>query len=98
MGQQIKPVIKKGAIRKNGTALIFLQYCHDSEKRILLNTEIAIPPQFWNKRTSRIAESLPVQFGSVDKLQSTLTSKLRKAEDMVSYAVKQEKNLSDKIS
>lgn len=91
MGQQIKPVIKKGAIRKNGTALIFLQYCHDSEKRILINTDIAIPPQFWNKRTSRITDSLPMEFGNVDKLQSIIISKLRKAEDMVSYAVKQEK-------
>jgi hypothetical protein len=89
MGQQIKSIIKKGAVRKDGTMLIFLQYCYDSEKRVLLNTGIAIPPQFWNKKTSRIAESLPVQFGSVDNLQSTLTSKLRKAEDMVVYATKE---------
>lgn len=89
MGQPIKLIIKKGAIRKDGTALIFLQYCHNSEQRILLNTDVGIPPQYWNKRLSRINETLPLQFGNVDNMQKALTQKLRKAEDMVSYALKQ---------
>ncbi len=89
MGQPIKLIIKKGAVRKDGTTLIFLQYCHNSEQRILLNTDIGIPPQYWNKRLNRINKTLPPQFGNVDNLQTVLTQKLRKAEDMVSYAVKQ---------
>jgi Phage integrase SAM-like domain/Arm DNA-binding domain len=89
MGQPVKLIIKKGAVRKDGTAVIFLQYCHNSEQRILLNTDVVIPPQYWNKRLARINETLPVKFGNVDKLQTTLTQKLRKAEDMVCYALKQ---------
>jgi Phage integrase SAM-like domain/Arm DNA-binding domain len=91
MGQPVKLIIKKGAVRKDGTAVIFLQYCHNSEQRILLNTDVVIPPQYWNKRLERITETLPVKFGNVDKLQTTLTQKLRKAEDMVGYALKQKK-------
>lgn len=89
MSQPVKLIIKKGAIRKDGTTIIFLQYCHNSEERVLLNTEIAIPPQYWNKRLGRINENLPAEFGDVDSLKNILTQKLRKAEDMVSYAVKQ---------
>ncbi len=86
MAQPVKPIIKKGAIRKDGTCLIFLQYCHSSEQRVLMNTNIAIPPQYWNKRLNKINESLPRQFGKVVELQSALTQKIRKAEDMVLYA------------
>jgi hypothetical protein len=89
MGQPVKLIIKKGAVRMDGTAVIFLQFCYNSEQRILLNTDVAIPPKYWNKRLARINDNLPAKFGHVDKLQSTLTQKLRKAEDMVSYALKQ---------
>jgi Phage integrase SAM-like domain/Arm DNA-binding domain len=89
MGQPIKLIIKKGSVRKNGTALIFLQYCHNAEQRVLLSTDIAIPPQFWSRKTNRIVEALPPQYGKVVALQTELTNKLRKAEDMVTYALKQ---------
>jgi hypothetical protein len=89
MGQPVKLIVKKGAVRKDGTALIFLQYCYNAEQRVLLSTDVAIPPQFWNKKTNRIADQLPQQFGEPEKLQTFLISKLRKAEDMVTYALKQ---------
>ena len=88
MGQPIKLIIKKGAVRKDGTSLIFLQYCHSAEQRILLSTDIPIPQNYWNKKTERIAENLPSQYGNVSELQKSLTDKLRKAEDMVEHAVK----------
>ncbi len=88
MGQPIKLIIKKGAARKDGTSLIFLQYCHSAEQRILLSTNIPIPPIYWNKKTTRIADNLPVQYGSASELQFNLIEKLRKAEDMVEYALK----------
>jgi Phage integrase SAM-like domain/Arm DNA-binding domain len=89
MGQPIKLITKKGAVRKDGTTLIFLQYCHNAEQRVLLSTDIAIPPQFWSKKTTRILETLPSQYGKVVELQTELTTKLRKAEDMVTHALKQ---------
>ena len=88
MGQPVKLIMKKGAIRKDGTSLIFLQYCHSAEKRVLLNTKVAIPTQYWNKKTSRISENLPDKYGNSNKLQSSLINKLRKAEDMVEHAIK----------
>lgn len=39
MGQPVKLIIKKRAVRKDGTALIFLQYCHNAEQRILVSTK-----------------------------------------------------------
>jgi Phage integrase SAM-like domain/Arm DNA-binding domain len=89
MGQPIKLIIKKGAVRKDGTALVFLQYCHNAEQRVLLSTDVAIPPQFWSRKTNRIVDALPPQYGKVVELQTELTNKLRKAEDMVTYALKQ---------
>lgn len=88
MGQPIKLILKKGAVRKDGTSLIFLQYCHSAEQRILLSTDIPIPQNYWNKKTGRIAENLPSPYGNVSELQESLTDKLRKAEDMVEHAVK----------
>ncbi len=89
MGQPIKLITKKGAVRKDGTALIFLQYCHNAEQRVLLSTDIAIPPQFWSRKTNRIVDALPTQYGKVVELQTELTTKFRKAEDMVTYALNQ---------
>ncbi|HNP21674.1 MAG TPA: Arm DNA-binding domain-containing protein, partial [Panacibacter sp.] len=88
MGQPIKLIIKKGAVRKDGTSLIFLQYCHSAEQRILLSTDVPIPQNYWNKKTGRIAENLPLKYGNANELQVNLTAKLRKAEDMVEYAIK----------
>lgn len=42
MGQPIKLIIKKGAVRKDGTAVIFLQYCYNSEQRILVSTDVIL--------------------------------------------------------
>jgi integrase len=86
MRQPIKLVIRKGKIRQDGTSLIFLQYCHTAARRVLIGTGIAIPPQFWDKRSSRISPDLPSQFGEVEELEDILTEKARKAEDMVKEA------------
>lgn len=88
MEQPIKLIIKKGAVRKDGTSLIFLQYCYSTEQRILLSTDIPIPSNYLNKKTGRIAENLPSQYGNVNELQINLTIKLRKVEDMIEHAVK----------
>src|SRR3569833_1180308 len=39
----IKPICQRKDMRKDGTSLIFIQYCCNSDNRTLLNTEIAIP-------------------------------------------------------
>ena len=91
MRQPIKLVIKKSRIRQDGLCLIYLQYCHNSKRRALVGTDIAIPPIYWNRRTGRISENLPSHHGSVEELETRLSEKLRKAEDMVNHAIKNKK-------
>ncbi len=88
MGQPIKLILKKGASRKDGTSLIFIQYCYSADERTLLSTGVAIPANFWNRKTTRISTSLPIKYGDATTLQNILTENLRKAEDIVEYAVK----------
>ena len=89
MRQPIKLIVRKGKVRNDGTSLISLQYCYSSEQRIVLSTGVGIPLQFWNRKTGRISKDLPSAYGDVQELEASITEKLRKAEDMVTYALKQ---------
>lgn len=42
----IKPICERGKVRRDGTSLIFIQYCLNAEKRTLSSTGIAISPAF----------------------------------------------------
>jgi len=46
MRQPIKLIMKKGKVRRDGTSLIFVQYCYASSQRVPISTGIAIPPLF----------------------------------------------------
>jgi Phage integrase SAM-like domain/Phage integrase family/Arm DNA-binding domain len=89
MRQPIKLIVRKGKVRNDGTALISLQYCYSAEQRVVLSTGVGIPLNFWNRKTGRISKELPTNFGNVQELEIAITEKLRKAEDMVTYALKQ---------
>lgn len=73
--------------RRDGTAPISIQYCHSSDRRILLPTGIAIPPAFWNKRLKKVSSNLPMDYGVTDQLNAQLQKMVRTAEDTVSYAL-----------
>ncbi|MFL5739619.1 MAG: site-specific integrase, partial [Flavisolibacter sp.] len=77
-------------IRKDGTSIIFIQYCFSAEKRVLLNSGIAIPPQFWNHKKQHVLTSLPPRYGAVDLLNTQLKIILRFAEDLVDLAIKKQ--------
>jgi len=89
MRQPIKLIVRKGKVRNDGTALISLQYCYSAEQRVVLSTGVGIPVQFWNRKTGRISKDLPSTYGDVEQLEAAITEKLRKAEDMVTYALTQ---------
>jgi hypothetical protein len=91
MRQPVKLIIKKGKVRKDGTSLIFIQYCYSSNKRILLSTDISIPPFYWNKKTDRISENLPAEYGNILSLETALREKVRRAEKLIDYAIKKTK-------
>lgn len=50
--------------------MIFLQYCYSAQRRVLISTGIAIPPSYWNVRTSSILQQLPTEYGNVDTLET----------------------------
>jgi hypothetical protein len=54
----IKPIYDPKKMRKNGTGIIYLQYCYSHEKHPLLNTQIAIPPSDWNKKKLQVKDSI----------------------------------------
>ena len=85
----IKPVCTKKDMRKDGTSIIFLQYCYSIDKRTLLNTGIAIPPAFWNRKKLRINEDLPMIHGEVADLNQRIQACIRIAQDILTYAMKE---------
>lgn len=84
----IKPICRANKIRKDGTSLIFIQYCFSATKRTLLNTEIAIPVVYWNKKQSCISNKLPIVFGSHQQLNEELRRQIRIVEDLATHAAK----------
>lgn len=87
-------ICEKKDMRKDGTSVVFIQYCYSSEKRTNLNTGIAIPPKFWSKKRQIITSDLPKECGTVDVLLKELKQKLRFAEDLVDLAIR--KNIQNK--
>jgi len=45
--------------RRDNTAVIFIQYCYNAEHRALLNTDIAIPPHYRNRKRLSIESNFP---------------------------------------
>jgi hypothetical protein len=42
-------------VRKDGTSLIFIQYCYNATSKTLLNTGIAIPTKYWQRKHRRVS-------------------------------------------
>ncbi|MDQ6812815.1 MAG: site-specific integrase [Bacteroidota bacterium] len=89
----IKPICKKEWVRRDGTSIIFLQYCRSSDERVLVDTGLAIPPEYWNRKYNRISSGIPNVYGETKFLEDQLSKKIRRAEDLVKYAISQ-KNIS----
>ncbi|MDQ6763081.1 MAG: site-specific integrase [Bacteroidota bacterium] len=53
----------------------------------MLNTEIAIPPNYWHKKLNRITDDLPGQYGKVGDLNKELQRQIRLAEDVISFGL-----------
>ncbi len=83
----LKLICESRFARKDGTSLIYVQYCYCPEKRTLLNTEIAIPSNYWNEVKLQISEKLPISFGKYVELNKELRRIMRIAEDIVCFAI-----------
>lgn len=96
MSLPVKPVCKKSLVRKDGTSVIFIQYCHSIDKRTLLNSGIAIPPNYWNLKRLRINPNLPASYGDAERLNEQLQNVIRTAEDILNFAKR--KKITDTLS
>ena len=88
MNASIKLIIRIGWPNKHGLHTIFLQYCYNSIKRVLISTNIAVPGVYWDQERCCILPSLPARYGEAENLQKQLEDMLRKAERIVLYAIK----------
>jgi integrase len=82
----LKPICTASKIRRCGTSLIFLQYCKSESEKTLLNTGIAIPPKFWHKKTGRIQDTLPKEYGDVKSLNEEVYRMYSIAEKIIRFA------------
>lgn len=82
----LKLICPASKVRSDGTSIVFIQYCYSATKRVLLNTEMAIPPDSWQKKQCCISDKLPPAFGNHSELNEELTRQLRIAEDLVTHA------------
>ncbi len=86
----LKAICDGKKIRRDGTSLVHIQYCYSSDHRTLLNTEIAIPPEYWNKKKLCILNGLPATYDSSDNLNKELIRIIRNIEDIVEVANKRQ--------
>lgn len=84
----LKPICEAKKARRDGTSVIYIQYCYSSEKRTNLNTELAIPAEYWNDQKLFIKPDLPPQFGEAARLNEEIKRMYRLAEDLISLADK----------
>jgi hypothetical protein len=83
----IRPICSKNKVRKDGTSLIFIQSCFTSDSTTLLNTELAIPSKYWNRKLLRVPDDLPKEYGDYKEINKELQRQIRLAEDIISFAL-----------
>ena len=79
----IKPILHEDWKRNDDNSKIFIRYYYRADKPTLVDSGIAIPPVYWQKKKLRISPDMPAQFGSAAELQAMLQKKIRMAEDIV---------------
>jgi hypothetical protein len=86
----LKLICNKRVIRKNGCCNIYIQYCHSAKQRTLLNSGIAIPPEFWDPKKLKVYDYITSQFGNASEINDSLFKIVRKAEDLLLFAKKEQ--------
>ncbi len=84
----IKPICRAKKPNRDGTAIIYLQYCYSQTNWTLLHTGISIPPVYWQAKQLCISNQLPSKYGDPIKLNLELVRLMRMAEDLIAHAVK----------
>lgn len=84
----LKCICEEKNVRRNGTSVVYIQYCLSSSKRIQLNTAIEIPPAYWDDEKQMVTDHLPGRYGEPDQLNTDLKRMFRVAEDIIEFALK----------
>jgi hypothetical protein len=87
--QPFKPVCEAKRCRDDGTAFIYFPFYHDGDHKVFLNTQIAIPPEYWNKRSRSVQETLPPNYGDAQKIEAELERLEKLARDLTKLARQQ---------
>lgn len=90
MAYPIKAICEAKDKRADGTSIIYLQYYAPDGKR-KLNTELSIPPGFWNQKQRMVSDKLPREHGMFSELNREITRQLRLAEDLIAWAEQEKK-------
>ena len=85
----IKPLCEQKRLRRDSTCNVYFQFFHDGEHRTFLNTQIKIPPEYWDKRKLCIKDDLPKEFGNHEKLNDEIDRQLQLASDLIKFAKRQ---------
>jgi integrase len=85
----VKPLCEQKRTRTDGTSNIYFQYCYDADHKTFLNTEIKIPPEYWDKKRLCIRENLPGEFGNHDKLNDEIDRQNKLICDLIKLAKRQ---------
>jgi hypothetical protein len=83
----IKAICNPRKQRKDGTCVVYIQFCYTSQSRTLLDTGIAIPPVYWNSKKRCISDKLAANIGNAKTLNQRLHRAMRIVEDIISYAL-----------
>jgi len=70
--QRLNPICEAKRCREDGTTFVYFPFYHDGDHKVFLNTQIAIPPEYWNKRTRSVKENLPSNHGDPQKLNDEI--------------------------
>jgi len=86
----VKPLCEQKRVRSDGTSAIYFQFCYDAEHKTFLNSEISIPPLYWDKKKLCIKETLPEEYGNHDKLNDEIDRQYKLACDLIKLAKRQD--------
>jgi hypothetical protein len=74
--------------RADGKSNIHIQYCFTSAKKPLLDTQIIILVEYWDKEKREISPDLPLEYGLASKLNPALQQQIDLVGNVIKYAIR----------
>lgn len=84
----LKKICLAKNVRRDGTSVIYIQYCFSSSRRTMLGIGIDVPYSYWDDKNQKVMDSLPEEYGNAAQYNFALKRMFRCAEDLVEFAIK----------